>query len=151
MLYLWSHFISQFYIFHGLPLTVLNWNFYFGLFVLHILRTNLFSINSWLCAAENWYKEHWSQVSVPPRPSHVVTVFSQQQTWESLFLWRLCWHAFRPLDTGEFYRVFTRKKCILCSRKCNTVNIFCVVYPGMVVMCYYKIWICMCTAETKHI
>jgi len=46
MLYPWSHFISQFYIFRGLPLTALNWNFYFGLYTAN--SENKFILNKFM-------------------------------------------------------------------------------------------------------
>ena len=51
------HFISHFYIFHGLPLRALNWNFYFGLYTAH--SENKFILNKLIMtvSTENWYKE----------------------------------------------------------------------------------------------
>lgn len=144
------HFISQFYIFHGLPLRALNWNFYFGLYTAH--SENKFILNSlWLFSTENWYKEQWSQVSLPPRPSHVVTVFSHQHTWESLLLWRLYWHTFRPLDIGEFCTVFPRKKMHLMFEKMQYCKYFLYILSMYCCHVLVKIWMCICTAETKWI
>lgn len=61
MLYPWSHFISKFYIFRGLPLTALNWNFYFGLYTAH--SENKFILNKLMTVC------YWKLVQGTMKPS----------------------------------------------------------------------------------